>query len=310
MRITKGAVAESNVALNEKELEEINKFARSPLKEEDIYCFAVLLCDNEVDRDFERFTVPALMKLSELFVGKTGIFDHNWSAGGQKARIYRTELVTDRHRKTLLGEPYAYLKAYAYMLRTESNAELIAEIEGGIKKEVSLGCSVARSLCSICGEAAGKCSHERGKKYGGKLCYFELHEPTDAYEWSFVAVPAQKNAGVIKRYDKGFSDLHEFLLKSGGEGFIPELETLKRQSELGKRYLEGLRSEVVKLGLLFDEKFDAQALKSAAEKMDERELTAFKAAFGASVSEKLPLVCQIPGAKKAKKEDFGSEFMI
>lgn len=84
MRITKGAVAESNVALNEKELEEINKFARSPLKEEDIYCFAVLLCDNEVDRDFERFTVPALMKLSELFVGKTGIFDHNWSAGGKR----------------------------------------------------------------------------------------------------------------------------------------------------------------------------------------------------------------------------------
>ena len=72
-----------------------------------------------------------------------------------------------------------------------------------------------------------------------------------------------QNAAVFIDVAKGFSDLHEFLLKSGGEGFIPELETLKRQSELGKRYLEGLRSEVVKLGLLFDEKFDAQALKSS-----------------------------------------------
>lgn len=218
--------------------------------------------------------------------------------------------MTDRDRKTVAGEPYVYLKAYAYMLRTESNLELIAEIEGGIKKEVSLGCAVSSSLCSICGEAAGKCSHERGKKYGGKLCYFELHDPTDAYEWSFVAVPAQKNAGVIKRYETGFSDLREFLLKSGGESFIPELETMKRQSELGRRYLEGLRSEVVRLGTLFNEKFDLDALKSAAGKMDEKELLAFKAAFGESVSEKLPLVCQLPPSKKLKREDFGSEFLI
>lgn len=310
MRITKGALAEATVVLNEQELAEINRFTRSPLKSEEVYCFAVLLCDNDIDRDFERFTVPALTKLSELFVGKTGIFDHNWSAGGQKARIYRTELVPDKQRKTLTGEPYVYLKAYAYMLKTESNGELIAEIEGGIKKEASIGCAMGSCLCSVCGEAPGKCSHERGKKYRGKLCYFELSEPTDAYEWSFVAVPAQKNAGVIKRFGEGFADLREFLLKSGGEGFVAELEALKRQSELGRRYLDGLRSEVVRLGMLFDEQFDGGALKSAAEKMDETELLAFKAAFGASVSEKLPVICQLPGARKAKKEDFGSEFLI
>jgi len=125
-----------------------------------------------------------------------------------------------------------------------------------------------------------------------------------------VAVPAQKNAGVIKHYDKGCVDLKDFLLKSGGERFIPELEALKRQSELGRRYLEGLRNDVVRLGLLFDEKFDADALKSAAGKMDEKELMAFKAAFEAGVSEKLPVFCQLPVSRKAKKEEFGSEFMI
>ena len=35
-----------------------------------------------------------------------------------------------------------YLKAKAYLLRTEKNAALIQEIEAGIKKEVSVGCSV------------------------------------------------------------------------------------------------------------------------------------------------------------------------
>ena len=31
--------------------------------------------------------------------------------------------------------------------------------------------------------------------YGEKLCFTELREPKDAYEWSFVAVPAQPRAG-------------------------------------------------------------------------------------------------------------------
>ena len=50
--------------------------------------------------------------------------------------------------------------AWAYMLRTEKNADLIAEIEGGIKKEVSVGCSVGRRVCSVCGEPVAE-SHVR-----------------------------------------------------------------------------------------------------------------------------------------------------
>ena len=42
-------------------------------------------------------------------------------------------------------------------------------------------------------------------------------EPKDAYEWSFVAVPAQPRAGVVKRF--------------GSEG--TELRTLRKQAELG-----------------------------------------------------------------------------
>ena len=37
------------------DLAAINALARSELTEEQIYTFAVRLCDNEVDRDFERF---------------------------------------------------------------------------------------------------------------------------------------------------------------------------------------------------------------------------------------------------------------
>ena len=127
-----------------------------------VYTFTLRLCDNEVDRDLERFDGAALERLGELFVGKSGVFDHQWSARGQTARIYRTEVVEEPSRVTAAGDGYRWLKAWAYLLRTEKNAELIAEIEGGIKKEVSVGCSMGRSVCSICGEAVGSCRHVKG----------------------------------------------------------------------------------------------------------------------------------------------------
>ena len=58
----------------------INRLSRSELSPEQVYTFAIRLCDNEIDRDWERFDEDALEALSNLFVGKSGIFDHNWSA--------------------------------------------------------------------------------------------------------------------------------------------------------------------------------------------------------------------------------------
>ena len=180
------------------DLAAINALARSELTEEQIYTFALRLCDNEVDRDFERFPRKSLEALAGLFVGKSGIFDHQWSAQGQTARLYRTEVVEEPGKTTGAGDTACWLKGYAYMVRTEANRDLIAEIEGGIKKEISVGCAVNRSTCSICGSLAGSCGHRRGEIYDGRLCFFNLAEPADAYEWSFVAVPAQRKAGVVK----------------------------------------------------------------------------------------------------------------
>ena len=56
----------------ERELEAVNRFAKTVLTEEQVYIFSVRLCDNEVDRDLERFAAEALETLGELFVGKSG----------------------------------------------------------------------------------------------------------------------------------------------------------------------------------------------------------------------------------------------
>ncbi len=111
--------------------------------------------------------------------------------------------MTDETRKTADGEVYTYILAKAYTVRTEKNKDLITEIDAGIKKETSVGCSVKEIKCSICGKdiKTQGCEHRKGKVYGGKICCYLLNDPADAYEWSFVAVPAQKNAGIVKSFD-------------------------------------------------------------------------------------------------------------
>ncbi|MBR4767067.1 MAG: hypothetical protein IK085_09950, partial [Clostridia bacterium] len=164
-----------------RELELINNYTLSPVEAKDIFRFAVVLCDNEIDRDCERFGIEALEKAAELFKGKTGISDHSCSAKDQSARIFDTQVITDRERTTSAGEPYTYVKAFAYMPRTEKNAALIEEIETGIRKETSVGLSVKNKICSVCGEDIRHCSHVKGRFYDGRMCHAVLTEPDDAY---------------------------------------------------------------------------------------------------------------------------------
>ena len=189
----------------EEDLKLINKHALTTLKAEEVFVFRAVLCDNEIDRQYERFNLKALQELQKLFVGKTVIKDHFRSADNQVARIYATELEQGT-KTTTSGELYTKLIAKCYMVKTAGNADLIAEIKGGIKKEGSVGFSVSSAICSICGvdNAKSYCSHWRGRSYdkeGGKqVCTFTLAGIKDAYEFSLVAVPAQKAAGACKSY--------------------------------------------------------------------------------------------------------------
>ena len=95
MEIMKEAGVDLMGGVGPEEMGLINGLARRALKAEEVYTFAVRLCDNEVDREWERFPRATLEELAGLFVGKSGIFDHNWSAAGQAARIYKTEVVEE-----------------------------------------------------------------------------------------------------------------------------------------------------------------------------------------------------------------------
>lgn len=268
-------------------MELINAYTRRKLSADEVYIFRVVLCDNDVDRDGERFTKNALDKLSELFVGKTGIFDHDPTAKNQAARIFYTQVVTDSTKKTVTGEDYCFVEAKAYMLRSEKTASLINEIDGGIKKEVSIGCSMKRRTCSVCSSQKGLCAHRAGEIYDGKLCYFELDDPADAYEWSFVAVPAQKNAGVVKAYGENPREIIKSLSREGDTLMSPQqtaslseyVGRLQKMSELGECYRRELERAVgAQLALSFPQMSPA-LISGIAKKLSPEELGEMKAYF-------------------------------
>lgn len=282
----KNGQIEASLIVTDSELAEINKFTRRSFSADEIYTFSVVLCDNDVDRDFERFTVDTLNKLATLFVGKTGIADHSGKSSDQCARIYFCEVITDQNRKTVYGEPYTYIKAKAYMPKTEKFADLITEIDAGIKKEVSVGCQVAKKSCSICGSDAHTCNHKKGRHYRksgvSTLCSHELESPTDAYEWSFVAVPAQRGAGVTKKLDVSCQNAEE-IIKSikNGSGDIPceysvviskYIGQLEEKAAAAEEYLELEKAKVIALVCENLSEKQTKIIRSAINKMSAHEL--------------------------------------
>lgn len=208
--VCKSASVESQ-SVTEEDLQKINKFTLEPLKAEEVFTFKVIMGDNELDdRNYEPFNLNALKDLKRLYIGKTMIKDHRRTADNQIARVYETELVqNDTSKLTGAGEIYTQLIAKCYMVKTSSNETLIQEIKAGIKKEVSTGCKPKHAYCSICGTDNTKsyCPHYWGNEYdtasGKKTCYFTLDGAKEAYEVSFVAVPAQPRAGTTKTYCEG-----------------------------------------------------------------------------------------------------------
>ena len=150
-KVLKSLSLKTKVADAAADIDLINQFSVKKLSPEDVYCFSVVMCDNDIDRDLERFTNKTLEGLAPLFVGKTVISDHSWKSGNQIGRIYDT-FVQKTAEQNQANEPLRQLVGKVYMLNSEDNRPVIDAIEAGILKEVSVGVSVKKRTCSLCGE--------------------------------------------------------------------------------------------------------------------------------------------------------------
>ena len=298
MQIKKAAEAINSGAPTAVQLEAINAQAKAQLSGEQVYVFSLRLCDDQVDRDFERFDTAALGALAKLFIGKTGVVDHKWSADKQIARIFETQVVKEAG--------VSYIKAWAYIRRGGSNDEIIADIEAGIKKEVSVGCAMGMAVCSVCGSEYGTCGHRKGETYDGEVACAILQEPMDAYEFSFVAVPAQRDAGVLKALGGGNRCLKELAEEFGTQA---EYRALYKQAQLGQRYEKELQDSVVRLGLALELGVSEPVLRNLARTAGAEDLLALKEGLEQRLTEMLPVTTQLLGIT-GNRETVENGFLI
>ena len=268
MEIKKAAQAVRGGEPTAAQMEAILAQCKGKLTKDDVYVFSVRLCDDQIDRDLERFDTQALPGLAKLFIGKTGIVDHCWSSENQVARIFQTQVVCE--------DGVSYIKAWAYIRRGSQTNEIIADIEAGIKKEVSVGCAMGRSVCSVCGGDYGVCGHQKGEVYDGAMCCVILQEPMDAYEFSFVAVPAQREAGVMKGLGRRNAQLKELAEEFGAQA---EYRALYQLAQLGKAYEKQLRDDVVRLCLSLELGAEEPVLRGIVDKAAAEDLQKLKAAL-------------------------------
>lgn len=307
----------SETTISTEDLKQIHRYSKKKLNKDEVYVFSVVLCDNEIDRDYEQFSVQTLKDLSTLFLGKSGVLDHDAVSKNQHARIFDTCLEEVEGKKNASGETYYRLVGRAYIPRIQKYQELIEEIETGIKKEVSVSCSVSKATCSICHTERSEktCAHKAGKTYNNKLCYTVLDGAKDAYEWSFVAVPAQRAAGVLKKFSFDETlpveqmvekmagiETDIYLSKDKVKALTEYIALLEKEANFGMVYREKMIVETVQYAKSAVPKLDRENLIALTEQMDVDELQHFHHAFEAQAKEKMPNMSQLMTSNKEKEK--------
>ncbi len=161
----------------------VNRFALRPLERHEFAVFTLDLCHNQVDRHFSRFPDEELEKVNAMAPGRPLMERHDLRGSLPRGTFFRSRL--HRHGERLSVRPDVYV------LRTEENAGFIANIEGGVYRETSIGFSFRLPECSVCGKDLRTCDHVPGRTYGQELCHFILRDVLEVLEGSVVSSGSQ-----------------------------------------------------------------------------------------------------------------------
>ena len=132
-----------------------------------------------------------------------------------------------------------------------------------------MGCAVERSVSPSAARSSSACQREGGREYAAGAAGPSWWGPPTRYEWSFVAVPAQRNAGVMKHM------------------------RMEQEAALGRKYLESLRGEVARLGGLAGLGLEHAVLRGIADKLGYDELLALKGALERQAERVFPVETQL-----------------
>ncbi len=109
-----------------------------------------------------------------------------------------------------------------------------------------------------------------------------------------MAVPAQRAAGVLKRFGQ----------EREGD------RTLRKEAELGRKYLQALRWEVVRLAMLADDGLDGGVFAKAAQRLEEPELLELRKSLEARAAGRFPAPVQLRRRDAAAEAEDAEAFRI
>lgn len=174
-------------------------FAVEEVKAEDIFCGSMALCNNELDRSYERFPEGYLKRFADTIVGKSVMRGHDYRSE-PVGRFYDAEV-----RKGT-ADHLDLVPAY-YMM---ANDPLVPKVKAGILKGVSIGFEPDKRICDLDGkdydgwwndaDDDDPCHHIAGRDYDGKtatITYGGDETKVEALEGSFVWLGCQHGAETL-----------------------------------------------------------------------------------------------------------------
>lgn len=192
------AVGADSGSVTDEQLAKINTdFAIVPLTADQVYVRKFLLAHNAIDRDRERFSEALLDDFARTMPSKGLLWGHQWGPPG-KGLFFdaTTETMTAEQFTALTGETpnlpegvsmVKVLWCWAYLLKIAENGGIIANLDGGVYRHVSIGF---------------KAEHREAitDQHGNRL--FDEYKPKgEALEGSLVWLGAQPGATAQKARD-------------------------------------------------------------------------------------------------------------
>ncbi len=161
----------------------INALALKALTPDDVAVFSLDICNDQIDKHHSRFPHDELTRINAMIPGRPFMERHDLRGTLPRGTFFRSQLAS--HDGMLSVRPDVF------MLRTEENKDFIANIEGGVYRETSIGIAFMRPECSICGKDIRECRHIPGRDYDGAMCHYVMHDVREVIEGSIVPAGSQ-----------------------------------------------------------------------------------------------------------------------
>ena len=195
-----------------------------------------------VTRNFTYYTPECLKKSAPLWTSpyeRPVIMHHNDKDGIQIGRVKAVEYKEETRAK-------APGLVFTCNIGDEAG---IKGVKNGTLSTVSLGAVIHKATCSICGQniaTEGECEHQRGRRYEGKLCYWNMEE-MEPKELSYVIVPSDRYANTIRIYKPKDLGAKESYNEGGSEesmGIFDNIDLTLTEPEVQESVEEQVVEEV------------------------------------------------------------------